>query len=152
MNNDQLPANGGSYVLVLALKQTRLLTIGRLGQVTLPAGVYAYAGSAFGSGGLRARVGRHLRGDGVTHWHIDTVRSVAEVRAGFYTVSDTPLECAWSQALAAMPGATIPVRGFGSSDCQSGCAAHLIALPQRVNVRRVLQAIAHSTIVLLQFR
>ncbi|MBI5564338.1 MAG: GIY-YIG nuclease family protein [Chloroflexi bacterium] len=152
MNNDQLPAERGSYVLVLEIKRSRALTIGRLGQVTLPAGMYAYAGSAFGSGGLRARLGRHLRGDGVKHWHIDYLRAVAEVRDCFYTVSDTRLECVWGQTLAAVPGATIPVPGFGSSDCQSNCAAHLIALPQRVNVRRVLEAAAHSAVVPLQFR
>ena len=154
MNIDHLPNESGSYVLVLALKRTRLLTIGRLGKVTLLAGVYAYAGSAFGSGGLRARLGRHLRGDGAKHWHIDYLRAMADVRACLYTVSDMRLECARSQALAALPGATIPVTGFGSSDCQAGCVAHLIALPPRVNtsnVRRVLQAIAPSIVVPLQF-
>lgn len=150
--NEQMTNEHGSYVLVLTLKRSRTLTIGRLGEVKLPAGEYAYAGSAFGSGGLRARLGRHLRGDGAKHWHIDTVRAVAEVRGCFYTVSDTRLECAWSQALAATLGATIPVQGFGASDCRAGCAAHLIALPPHVNVRRVLEAVAPSTIVPLQFR
>jgi len=150
MNTDQLPTASGSYVLVLEVKHTRVLTIGRLGKVRLSAGVYAYTGSAFGSGGLRARLGRYLRGESVKHWHIDHVRAVAEVHACFYTVSDTRLECIWSQALAAIPGATIPVQGFGASDCRSGCAAHLITLPQRVNVRRVLRLAAGSTVVSLQ--
>lgn len=150
MTTDQLPTASGSYVLVLEVKRTRVLTIGRLGQVRLPTGVYAYVGSAFGSGGLRARLGRHLRGAGAKHWHIDAVRAVAEVRECFYTVSDTRLECIWSQSLAAIPGATIPVQGFGSSDCQSGCVAHLIALPQRVSMRRVLESAAGSTVVSLQ--
>ena len=152
MNNDQLPDESGSYVLVLELKRSRVLTIGRLGEVTLPAGVYAYAGSAFGSGGLRARLGRHLRGDGATHWHIDYVRAVAKVQNCFYTVSDTRLECAWSQTLAALPGATIPVPGFGSSDCRSGCGAHLICLPPRANLQRVLEAVTRSLVVPFQLR
>lgn len=155
MNDDQLPNESGSYVFVLEVKRSRVLQIGQLGRFTFLAGEYIYVGSAFGSGGLRARLGRHLRGDGVTHWHIDYLRAQARVVDCFYTVSDRPLECVWSQALAALPGATIPVRGFGSSDCRSGCAAHLIALPPRVsmsNVRRVLQATAPSTVVPLQFR
>ncbi len=152
MNNDQLPDESGSYVLVLKVNHSRVLTIGRLGEVKLPAGVMAYAGSAFGSGGLRARLGRHLRGDGARHWHIDYVRAVAKVQNCFYTVSDTRLECAWSQALAALPGATIPVPGFGSSDCRSGCGAHLIALPPRANLQRVLQTVTRSLVVPLQLR
>ncbi len=152
MTNEHMTNERGSYVLVLELKRSRVLTIGRLGEVTLPVGAYAYAGSAFGSGGLRARLGRHLRGNGAKHWHIDTVRAVAEVRTCFYTVSDTRLECAWSQALAALPGATIPVPGFGSSDCRSGCGAHFIALPPRVNLQRVLEAVTRSLVVPLQLR
>ncbi len=141
MNNEQIPSKRGSYVLMLELKRVRALRVGRLGEVTLPAGVYAYAGSAFGSGGLRARLGRHLRGDGALHWHIDYVRAVAKVRTCFYTVSDTPLECAWSQTLAALPGATIPVVGFGASDCRSGCGAHLIALSSAVDFGSIQRAL-----------
>lgn len=152
MNTGQLPDTGGSYVLVLEIRRSHTLRVGRFGEVTLPAGVYAYAGSAFGSGGLRARLGRHLQGSGAMHWHIDQVRTVAEVRACFYTVSDTRLECAWSQALAALPGAMLPVRGLGSSDCRSGCAAHLIGLPPEVKVQSVLETVALSTVVSLQFR
>jgi Uri superfamily endonuclease len=69
----------------------------------------------------------------------------------FYTVSDMPLECAWSRALAALPGAMMPVRGLGASDCRSGCAAHLIGLPPKVNVQSVLETVALSTVVSLQF-
>ena len=141
MANEQLPRAGGSYVLGLELSRSRKLKVGRLGEVTLPAGVYAYAGSAFGSGGLQARLGRHLRGDGAKHWHIDYVRAVAKVRFCFYTVTDTSLECAWSQALAAMPGATLPVPGLGASDCRSGCGAHLIALPLAVDLGLVQQTL-----------
>ena len=152
MTHEQMTTERGSYVLTLELKHSRVLTIGRLGKVTLPAGLYAYTGSSCGPGGLRARLGRHLRGGGARHWHIDYVRAAAQVQACFYTVSDTPLECAWSQALAALPGAMIPVPGFGASDCRSGCGAHLIALPQRVNVCRVLEAVVPSSVVSLQLR
>ncbi len=87
-----------------------------------------------GTGGLRARLGRHLRGEGKSHWHIDTLRRVARVQdicylaAPWITVGQR-LECLWSQALASLPGATVPVPGFGASDCRLGCPAHLVALP-----------------------
>ena len=122
-----LPSSHGAYVLHLTLRRPQTLAIGRLGHYRLPAGHYFYMGSARGAGGLQARVGRHLRGDGALRWHVDYVRAVAEVREVFYTVADKPLECEWSQALARLRRAFIPVPHFGSSDCRSGCDAHLIA-------------------------
>ncbi len=41
----------------------------------------------------------------------------------------TPVECRWAKFLATVSGICIPVPGFGASDCQSGCAAHLFKLP-----------------------
>jgi Uri superfamily endonuclease len=88
-----LPGFRGVYILHLFLSRSQALVIGRLERQRLPAGHYFYAGSARGAGGLRARVGRHLRGGGVSHWHIDHLRAAAEVRHVFYTVTDSPLEC-----------------------------------------------------------
>ena len=136
----QLPAPPGSYVLPLHLSRPRTITAGRLGEVRLPAGEYFYAGSALGPGGLRARVGRHLRGDGRPHWHIDRLRTITEIRGVYYALSDESQECLWSQALAALPHARIPVPGFGSSDCQSICRSHLIAFPSGTNLRDILSA------------
>ena len=141
----ELPGSRGAYVLHLYISHSQPLTIGRLGQYRLPVGHYFYAGSAHGAGGLRARVGRHLRGAGTLHWHIDYLRAVVEVPEVFYTVTDRARECEWSQALAQLPRAFIPVPRFGSSDCRSGCSAHLIAFPRRTNlsdVRRVLSQVA----------
>jgi histidyl-tRNA synthetase len=128
----EIPSQPGSYLLWLYLPQAMNLNVGKLGAFTLPAGDYAYLGSAHGSGGLRARLGRHLRGDGKPHWHIDYLRAVAQVRGfgcaihgrGYACVA--PTECNWSQKLVTIPGAQIVIPGFGSSDCQSRCAAHLI--------------------------
>jgi Uri superfamily endonuclease len=139
-----LPSSGGVYVLHLSISRLRLVTIGRLGQQHLPAGHYLYVGSAHGAGGLRARVGRHLRGDGALRWHIDYLRAAVEVQDAFYTVTDKALECQWSQALARLPGAFIPIPHFGSSDCRSGCAAHLVGLPRHADLAGVLQALDQS--------
>jgi Uri superfamily endonuclease len=150
MSNDQVPDEPGSYVLLLELKRLCVIKVGKLGMCRFPMGVYAYIGSALGTGGLRSRVGRHLRGVGKLHWHIDYLRSVAHVANCFYTVSDEPLECVWSQALAALPGATMPAPGFGSSDCRSGCGSHLVRLPLNYDLATVLACLtaqAPSTVI-----
>jgi Uri superfamily endonuclease len=150
-----LPASRGVYVLHLCVSRPQSLMIGRLGQYRLPVGHYFYAGSAHGAGGLRARVGRHVRDVPAPHWHIDYLRAVSEVQAVFYTVTDRMLECEWSRALARLPHAFIPVPHFGSSDCRSGCGAHLIAFPRRADSASVPRALAQITptlIVSLHFR
>lgn len=130
-----LPVTPGTYALHLHLSQSTLLCVGRLGEFTFPVGEYVYLGSAFGSGGLRARLGRHLRGDGNPHWHIDTLRAKARLRSYHFVeqaggesyLGPVPLECLWSQALASANQAHVPVPGFGASDCRAGCPAHLVA-------------------------
>ncbi|HSO26870.1 MAG TPA: GIY-YIG nuclease family protein [Anaerolineales bacterium] len=128
-----LPTGSGSYLLYLVLDRPIRLAAGRLPTAFFPAGVYYYAGSAFGPGGLRARVQRHITGSGPRRWHIDYLRPAARLLAvGFLTQADNPsnaarLECQWSQALAAFAGAIIPVHKFGASDCTHHCPAHLIA-------------------------
>jgi Uri superfamily endonuclease len=139
-----LPASHGVYVLYLFVSPARQIAIGRLGCYHLPAGYYLYVGSACGAGGLRARVGRHLHG-GVPHWHIDYLRALARVQGVLYTVTDNALECKWSQALAALPKAFIPIPHFGSRDCRSGCAAHLIAVQQRKNIHSLRSALEQVT-------
>ena len=123
-----LPTAGGSYTLFLRLTASATIRVGRLGRFDFPAGTYAYFGSAFGPGGLQARLGRHLRGGGALRWHVDYLRSRATVAGYCYTVSTQRLECVWSRAAAAWPGASAPVPGFGASDCRAGCPAHLFLL------------------------
>jgi Uri superfamily endonuclease len=128
-----MPKETGSYALWLYLAQAQTIQIGRLGNFSFPARDYVCLGSACGSGGLRSRLGRHLRGDGETHWHIDYLRRVAVVKGFLYTICRgdsriAPTECTWSQTLATHPEVSIPAPGFGASDCKSGCEAHLVRL------------------------
>jgi Uri superfamily endonuclease len=143
-----LPNLPGVYALQLHLAQPARLVVGKLGVFHLRPGEYVYVGSAQGPGGLRARLGRHLHGGGSPHWHIDALRQVCQVRyflcrmnsTGAEPAVGTPLECRWSQGLAAYPGATIPIPGFGASDCRQGCAAHLIGYGvSEVKWRDILQ-------------
>jgi Uri superfamily endonuclease len=153
-NFQDLPTSRGVYTLHLYVPRLCSMTIGRLGQYDISIGHYLYVGSARGAGGLRSRVGRHLRGAGALQWHIDYLRNVAEVRGVFYTVTDRPLECRWSQTLVQLPRAFIPVLHFGSSDCRSGCAAHLIAFPRCadiIGVQRLLEQAARMPTSCLRF-
>ena len=133
---ESLPSAPGTYALALSLAAPADLTIARR-RVQLPPGLYVYVGSAHGPGGLRARLGRHLRGDGRPRWHIDALRAVAEVVGWHVAVSPLRLECAWAQALAHLPGAAIPVPGFGATDCRAACPAHLVMLPADVDLEGV---------------
>lgn len=115
----------GAYALYLHIDEPVALAIARLGNPTLTPGAYVYAGSARGPGGIAARVARHLRADKTAHWHIDHLSA----RAARIEVRSFPdgRECDLVAALLA-DGATVPVPGFGSSDCPT-CAAHLVRLP-----------------------
>ena len=119
-----LPAEPGAYALTFSVDVPLALPIATLGTPALDPGLYVYAGSAFGPGGIRARVGRHLRADKKPHWHIDHLSS----RAACIDVKTYPggRECRLVADLLAS-GATIPLPGFGSSDCRD-CEAHLVRL------------------------
>jgi len=123
----------GAYLLVLALDARLALPVPRHGGGTLPAGVHAYAGSARGPGGIRARVRRHLRTEKPVHWHIDRVRAHARVlRVGVWPHGR---ECTWIAALLGA-GAHAPLPGLGSSDCRR-CPAHLVQMPEAELTPRV---------------
>jgi Uri superfamily endonuclease len=116
----------GTYALILHALAVGEIAIGRLGMLQVRPGWYVYVGSAFGPGGIRGRVGRHLRGGAALHWHIDYLRRLAAVEEVWYTLDPAPQEHAWAQAFASLSGASVPMAGFGSSGCR--CPAHLFYL------------------------
>lgn len=113
----------GTYLLFLRPLAEGRVRVGRLGTMELREGRYAYVGSAFGPGGVEARLGRHVRGEGSLHWHVDYLRRRCEPTEAWVSLDETPREHEWARALAAAPGSTVPLAGFGASDC--GCASHL---------------------------
>jgi Uri superfamily endonuclease len=114
----------GSYALLLRLHQQARIKIGRLGEFDFPAGDYVYTGSAFGPGGLEARLKRHLLVSKKTHWHIDYLRAHADL-VGSVVCPNQDLECLWAKKLLHHMGKAL-VDGFGASDCRQGCKAHLV--------------------------
>ncbi len=117
----------GSYVLLIYLDTGKRIEVGKLGVFDFPHGYYLYAGSALG--GLRARVKRHFRKEKKLHWHIDYLLEQAKIIEVWAVLSEERLECHLARAARTLPGATVPVSGFGSSDCR--CPAHLVHLPDR---------------------
>jgi len=115
----------GTYALLLRADAEQAVEVGALGEMTVRPGVYVYVGSAFGPGGLRARVRRHAQGDGALHWHVDYLRAVTTLEAVWYTHDPERRECMWATVLREASGTHVPEEGFGASDC--GCTAHLVA-------------------------
>lgn len=119
----------GSYILVLQLDAPLTgLAIGRLGRFDFASGYYIYVGSAFGSGGIEARLAHHRRREKLhPHWNIDYLRAHTRLREAWTVAGPERLECRWCKAMAAHPALSIPAPRFGSRD--TGCAAHLFYLP-----------------------
>ena len=115
------PVAPRTYQLFIEVKAAVRVSVGRLGTYDFPAGRYVYTGSALRN--FEARIERHLSSSKKMHWHIDYLLAapgvrVLEVRR---LVKD---ECAVNRSTRG----SIPVPGFGSSDCRAGCGSHLKCL------------------------
>jgi Uri superfamily endonuclease len=86
-------------------------------------GFYVYIGSAFGPGGVRARVAHHCRASDRPHWHIDYLKGVLQLKEICWTHDPVRREHQWAAAVQHQQGASIPLQGFGASDCD--CVSHL---------------------------
>ena len=117
------PVKKGTYILILRLKRRCRIEVGRLGMTDFPTGRYAYVGSAFGPGGLNARIRHHLRITPRPRWHLDYLRHEADPVEVWVLSADCRREHAWSGVLHQLDPSVHPVKGFGCSDCL--CPAHL---------------------------
>ncbi len=134
-------AHPGTYALILRADRQQAIQIGRLGSLAVQPGCYVYVGSALGPGGVRARVSHHARLATRPHWHIDYLRRAAALRDVWYSYDSVRREHAWADIFARLPGASIPLPGFGASDC--ACLAHLYFFPRQPRLdtfRRGLRA------------
>jgi Uri superfamily endonuclease len=108
----------GTYLLVLQVTQPLMaLSVGRLGILDFSPGFYVYVGSAFGSGGLPARLNyHHQKVKQHPHWHVDYLRQHADLVETWAVGCDVRLELDWVTMLRKHPELLSSVRGFGSSD------------------------------------
>ena len=115
----------GIYLIWMQMTAGCRLTIGALGECRFPAGWYVYVGSA--QRALPARLKRHLAMEKKHRWHIDYLRPHVVVVSCAVACLDRAAECLAARRLISIPEATVPVPGFGASDCR--CPAHLIYFP-----------------------
>jgi len=115
----------GTYTILVNLPEAATVAIGALGDHDLPAGYYAYTGSAFGPGGF-SRIDRHheiATGERDTrHWHVDYL--LGDTPARIETVVRSPeaeVECAVATTVSRAGDVVVP--GFGAADCD--CETHL---------------------------
>jgi Uri superfamily endonuclease len=116
-------SESGTYALVLRSSCSAQIPVGRAGVLDVRCGDYVYVGSAFGPGGVRARVARHLAHGGRLHWHIDYLRRTLGVREIWYSHDPIPREHEWARILCQAMGRPASLPRFGASDC--GCDSHL---------------------------
>ena len=128
-----MTSDPGTYALILASTDSRCLSIGQLGSLALRRGWYVYVGSAFGPGGVRARLAHHWKLAARPHWHVDHLRLHAALKRVWYTHDPGRREHEWANVLLQLPGAEVPLSGFGSSDCR--CPSHLVHFGRQPSFR-----------------
>ncbi|OYT50609.1 hypothetical protein B6U66_05285 [Candidatus Bathyarchaeota archaeon ex4484_135] len=118
----------GVYTLVIYIENPLEVKVGSLDTLDFRAGFYLYTGSGMGSSGLKGRIKRHLGGRKHVFWHIDYLleKPGVSIKSVVASGSRVRMECEVNKALMASLRAYAPFRGFGSSDCRSGCPAHLL--------------------------
>jgi Uri superfamily endonuclease len=129
----------GTYALMLHLPSNQTFQVGRLGTYGFDSGFYIYVGSAFGPGGLAARLKHHLRKTDRPHWHIDCLRYRSVLKEIWFSKSEERGEHLWASVINKMTGAFIPVKNFGSTDCR--CPSHLFFFLESPRVRVFKQMI-----------
>ncbi|MCX9083835.1 MAG: GIY-YIG nuclease family protein [Candidatus Methanoperedens sp.] len=113
----------GIYILILRMKESKDIRVGKLGMLHFKRGYYSYVGSAQGSGGDK-RIRRHFDvayGKNTTRrWHIDYFLPQSELVCAVFSPTDEDLECVIARNVSKY---SEPLQGFGCSDCH--CASHL---------------------------
>ena len=120
---ESLPREGGIYLLVVELANPAALRVaGR--EIRLEAVHYVYVGSAWGPGGLRARLCRHLgcRARRSLHWHIDRLLASGGRVVGFSYSPGAPreLECLVAAVAVASRCCVTPNVPVGGTDDRYG--------------------------------
>lgn len=139
-----LPPIGGAYALLVETRSPARLVVRDI-SFRLAPGEYLYCGSARGPGGIRARVGRHMRKKKALRWHIDRLTGIGRIRG--VIVAPGGAECALFARFAALERAEVPVPGFGASDCRR-CPAHLLRIDGLIQRVRELPLEAREWLVL----
>ncbi|MCS7134899.1 MAG: GIY-YIG nuclease family protein [Candidatus Aenigmarchaeota archaeon] len=112
----------GTYILLIFIKRGVQIRIGALGKIYFKRGYYCYIGSAFGKTiTIEKRVGRHLKRDKKSKWHIDYLLKNKNVKIiDVITFPNKKIECKIAKNFSKYFKG---VKNFGCSDCK--CNTHL---------------------------
>jgi len=113
--------------------------VGKLGLIRLIPGYYVYVGSAFGPGGLRARVQRHINESKKKYWHIDYIKLFTQPLEIWYSYEPVIREHQWAEIIKISKHSGILMKGFGSSDCS--CVTHLFFMKTQPLARSFVKRI-----------
>jgi Uri superfamily endonuclease len=130
----KIPADPGSYILVGWVDDDFLLASGPFSGQRISSGNYLYSGSAYGPGGLRSRINRHLNPDTKKFWHFDHLKNDLSIEEIWYSTSPKNQECGFIKVILEIDEISFPILGFGSSDCHERCPAHLAKFPLNINI------------------
>ena len=118
----------GTYTLIINVKRSMEINVGRMGPFLFKRGIYLYVGSAmgFGSSSLESRIERHYKKQKNAFWHIDYLLMNHDVKLTYviFSRSTTNLECRIADSIKNQLNVLIPVEKYGSSDCK--CSAHFL--------------------------
>jgi len=110
----------GVYLLILEMKEDKIIEVGSLRKQFFKKGYYVYVGSA--KRYLQKRLSRHSRQTKKKHWHIDYLLSGdAKLLKKLPIITSEDIECEVAENLKEIADGRIS--GFGASDCQ--CESHL---------------------------
>ena len=141
MTGMELPEAKGTYVLIAFVPRMKRLEVGRLGAYDIIPGFYAYVGSAFGPGGLRARIQHHLESVAEPHWHIDYLLGHAEPVEVWYALAGRKLEQDLAEVLERSSRWRMPIPRFGASDYHRSRTSHLFFAKRCLSFQRFRQEV-----------
>ncbi|RUM43074.1 MAG: GIY-YIG nuclease family protein [Desulfurobacterium sp.] len=131
--NFELPEAKGTYCILFEISILSFSV--RSGKnFFLDGGVYIYVGSAFGSGGLRKRISRHLKKEKKKHWHLDFISTDNSFKVlEIWVIEGKKVECSLANSISKTEK---PIVDFGSTDCN--CPSHLFRVSDIENLRKRL--------------
>jgi len=135
----QLLSDKGTYALKIHCLQNKSISVGRLGILNLEIAYYIYVGSAFGPGGVKARVSHHFNKKARQHWHIDYITNVCDIESVWYTYDPAKREHFWVETVANLENSQAPFPGFGASDHRGN--SHLFSFQKCPSLERFRKAL-----------
>ncbi len=127
------------YLLLIYLKNSSILKIGKKGYKEFKRGYYVYVGSGRRYG--FQRVIRHIKKSKKQKWHIDYLLGKGEIEMIWIILGGRTNECQLSNSLRRR--GSIIMKKFGSSDCK--CPSHLFYFKN--NPRRIIEGIINPIII-----